>query len=109
MKSSACALALCIPAVALAAPAPSLRLVTAEAVVKPPKGNPRGVAAQLAMTPAFLAAQPHGSALRSMDLANPSTWLASRVQMTADEKHGTITLRVVGCPSKEAVALLTGV
>jgi hypothetical protein len=76
-------LALCLPALALAAPAPAVRLVTAEAVVKPPNGNAREVAARLAAAPT-----------------------AARVRTAVDERRGTVTLRVAGCQKKEALALL---
>jgi hypothetical protein len=84
MTRHALALALCIPALTFAAPAPSGRHVTAEAVIQPLGGNPREAAARLSSVPA-----------------------AAKVQTVVDEKHGTITFRLVGCAGKDAISVLT--
>src|SRR5262245_47428579 len=84
MTRHALALALCLPALTFAAPAPSGRPVTAEAVVKPLGGNARETAARLASLPAV-----------------------ARATMAVDERRGTVTLRLAGSTSKEAIAALT--
>jgi hypothetical protein len=38
---------------------------------------------------------------------NPHDWLASRLKAAVDSDRGTVTLRLVDCPRKDAVALLT--
>jgi hypothetical protein len=92
-------LALCAPCAALAAPAPPARLVTAEAVLRPPRGNPRDLAARLASAP-FLA---------GVTKSRPPGWLASRLKAVVDADRGTVTLRLTDCPRKDAVALLGAV
>src|SRR5262245_50110534 len=102
------ALALVAPALVFAAPSPSVREVTAEAVLKPLNGNPRGTATTLASTSTYLTvANTPGAASRLSGLSDPTRWLASHLQASVDEKRGTVTVRLVGCPSNDAVALLT--
>lgn len=96
----------------LAAPAPPQRLVTAEAVVAPPKANPREVSAKLLSGP-ILSATVRSSPAQSLaclrEEKDPSAWLASRLRTTIDEKKGTLTIRLADCPKADAVAVLTAV
>lgn len=104
------ALALCAPATLLAAPAPALQLVTAEAVVAYFKGNPREIAARLA-SPATLrnAVQSQGAGILLAGEKDPAAWLASRLRTTVDERQGSITILLSDCPKKDAVKLLSAV
>jgi hypothetical protein len=40
---------------------------------------------------------------------NPAGWLAARLKATVDAGRGTVTLRLVDCPRKDAVVLLSAV
>jgi hypothetical protein len=103
--------ALCASWAAFAAPVPPPRLVTAEAVLKPPGGNPREVAAKLASAP-FLSgvvkSRPAAQATLRYE-CDPAGWLGSRLKPVVDPDRGTVTLRLVDCPRKDAVALLSAV
>jgi hypothetical protein len=106
------AVALCASHLALAAPAPPQRLATAEAVVAPPMGNPREVAARLLSAEGLATAVRSGGAMSLGCLRGepkPPAWLAARLSAAVDERRGTVTIRLEGCPSKDAVALLTAV
>jgi hypothetical protein len=105
-------LALCASGSVKAAPAPPARLVTAEAVVKPLQGGPRELATRLSSAPLA------GAAARSRDAValgclsgekNPASWLAARLRVSVDEVRGTVTVRLVDCPRRDAVALLSAV
>jgi hypothetical protein len=108
----AVALAVCASGAALAAPVPPPRLVTAEAVLKPPKGGSGDLAAKLTSRPLL------NSVLRSKAAASlgclrwendPHAWLASRLKAGVDSGRGTVAIRLADCPRKDAVALLTAV
>jgi hypothetical protein len=104
------AVALFAPALAFAAPAPAVRLVTAEAVIVPLKGNPREVAARLTSTSALTSvARSPAASRRLAGVSDPTRWLGSRLQASVDEKRGAVTLRLADCPGKDAVELLTAV
>jgi hypothetical protein len=110
MTSRALALALCLPCAAQAAPVPPPRLVTAEAVVKPPQGNPRDLAAKLVSAPFLAGVAKSPTALGPLRWErDPAAWLAARLKAAVDPDRGTVTLRLEGCPRREAVALLSAV
>jgi hypothetical protein len=105
-------LALCAAGSVYAAPAPPARLVTAETVVKPLQGGPRELATRLLSAPLA------GAAVRSREAValgclsgekNPTSWLATRLRVSVDEVRGTVTVRLVDCPRRDAVALLSAV
>jgi hypothetical protein len=110
----ALSLALCAPYGALAAPVPPVRLVTAEAAVKPPRGNPRELAAKLTSAP-FLDGVAKSRPVVLGRLGglryekDPASWLAARLKADVDTDHGTVTLRLIDCPRRDAVALLSAV
>jgi hypothetical protein len=108
----AAALTLCASCAALAAPAPPARVAAAEAVVKPPRGDPKGLAAKLASAP-FLGAVARSKGAASLGCLSgekdPAAWLAARLKLATDESRGTVTLRLVNCPARDAVALLNAV
>src|SRR5262249_42061437 len=93
------ALALCLPTLVFAAPTPSVQVVTAEAALLPLSSNPRDVAARLTSA----SATSPGVVARLASVKDPSSWLTSRLHASVDEKRGTITVRLVGCSSKDAV------
>jgi hypothetical protein len=109
----AVSLALCAP-FAGAAPAPPVRLVTAEAVLKPPRGNPRELAAMLTSAQ-FLSGVAKSRPVVLGRLGglryekDPASWLAARLKADVDDGRGTVTLRLVDCPRKDAVARLSAV
>lgn len=105
-------LALCASGLAYAAPVPPTRLVTAETVVKPLQGGPRELATRLLSAPLA------GAAVRSREAValgclsgekNPTAWLAARLRVSVDEVRGTVTVRLVDCPRRDALALLSAV
>jgi hypothetical protein len=107
----ALSLALCAPCAAVAAPVPPPRLVTAEAVVKPPRGDLRELAAKLASAPFLsgVARSRTAAGLACLSGENPSAWLAARLRASVDADRGTVVLRLEGCPRRDAVALLAAV
>jgi hypothetical protein len=105
-------LALCASGPVYAAPVPPARLVTAETVVKPLQGGPRDLATRLLSAPLTGAAARSRAAVALGCLSgekNPSAWLAARLRVTVDEVRGTVTIRLVDCPRRDAVALLSAV
>jgi hypothetical protein len=108
----ALSLALCVPCAAVAAPAPPPRLVTAEAVLKPMRGNPRESAAVLTsrtILNAALRSKAAASLGRLRWEKDPVNWVASRLKATVDADRGTVTVRLADCPRQDAVALLSAV
>ena len=110
--SSALALALgLLPAgPAPGAPAPPVRLVSAEVVlrVNDPAAVPR-LAARL-KSRAVLGELARWQTTRQlgclMGVADPAEWLASRLEVSGNPKERSMTLRLVNCPRKDALALL---
>ena len=74
------------------------------AVVAPPKGNPREVAAQLRSESVGAVARAGLRCLKGKE--DPAGWLAARLRTSVDEKRGTLTIRLVDCPKADAVTLL---
>jgi len=114
MRRHALALALALgllPAGPLpGAPAPPGRLVTAEVVLRlDDPGSLNAVAAKLRSAP-VLREVVGWQKVREMSCIkaekDPAGWLASRLEVTGDPKGLSMTLRLVNCPRKDALALL---
>jgi hypothetical protein len=106
----ALALGLLPAGLAMGAPAPPDRLVTAEVVLRlddPAALN--AVAAKLRSAP-VLRVVVGGQKVREMSCIkaekDPAGWLASRLEVKGNPKERSMTLRLVNCPRKDALALL---
>src|SRR5262249_51227185 len=95
------------------APAPPVRLVSAEVVlrVNDPAAVPR-LAARL-KSRAVLGELARWQKTRQlgclMGVADPAEWLAWRLEVSGNPKERSMTLRLVNCPRKDALALLNEV
>jgi hypothetical protein len=95
------------------APAPPVRLVSAEVVlrVNDPAAVPR-LAARL-KSRAVLGELARWQTTRQLGclkgVADPAEWLASRLEVSGNPKERSMTLRLVNCPRKDALTLLNEV
>jgi hypothetical protein len=95
------------------APAPPVRLVSAEVVLR--VHDPAAVPALLALlkSRAVLGELARWEKTKQLGclkgVADSVAWLAARLELTGNPKERSMTLRLVNCPRKDALALLTEV
>jgi hypothetical protein len=93
-----------------AAPAPPDRMVTAEVVLRlDDPGALNAVAAKLRSAPVLREVVGWQKARQMSCIkaeTDPAGWLASRLEVTGNPKERSMTLRLVSCPRKDALALL---
>jgi len=114
MRRHALALALALGLLpagqAMGAPAPPDRLVTAEVVLRLDDPAALNAIAAKLRSAQVLREVVGGQKVRQMTCIkgekDPAGWLASRLEVTGDPKGLSMTLRLVNCPRKDALALL---